>query len=96
MRHLRLIALTGALAAGLAGCGSDVEALRGEDAPAITAPGTTIPYENGGADGSGADGVEKARDRGGIAAGHDTKEPGTDQDADTELSPPRNAQEQGQ
>ena len=94
MRHLPRAAIALALAAALSGCGEDTEPIRGEDAPAITAPGTTIPYENGGADGSGADGSEQSRDRGGIAAGHDTKEPGTDVDADTEFSPPRNEQEQ--
>ena len=94
MRHIALSALV--VAALAAGCGGDTKPIRGEDAPAITSPGTTIPYENGGADGSGADGREASAERGGVAAGHDTKEPGTDVDADTQLSPPRNAQEQGQ
>jgi hypothetical protein len=59
-----------AAAALAAGCG-DVKAINGDDAPAVTAPGTTIPYEDGGADGSGADGSAKPDPRGGIAAGHD-------------------------
>ena len=98
MRHLpaTAIALAIAAAAPLAGCGDEAEPIRGEEAPAITAPGTTFPYENGGADGSGADGREQPDPRGGIAAGHDTTEPGTDVDADTEFSPPRNEQEQEQ
>ena len=96
MRHIALTVVVAALAAPAAGCGEEVEPLRGEDAPAITSPGTTIPYENGGADGSGADGREANADRGGVAAGHDTKEPGTDVDADTQLSPPRNETEQEQ
>jgi hypothetical protein len=95
VRRLGTTAIALALAAGgLAGCGEDVDPVRGDDAPAITAPGTTIPYESGGADGSGADGSEQTNPRGGIAAGPDTKEPGTDVDADTEFSPPRNEQEQ--
>lgn len=66
------------LAAGsVSGCDSgevpDVPIER--DAPAVTSPGTTIPYERGGADGSGADGNPGRRDperRGGVAAGPDS------------------------
>lgn len=64
------------IATGLAACGEEVEDRAVErDTPAITSPGTTIPYENGGGDGSGADGSEKANPRGGIAAGGDTPAP---------------------
>jgi hypothetical protein len=88
MRHRVVTALVlGASVA--AGCGESVEAQRGDDAPAITAPGTTIPYESGGADGSGSDGSEAVDDRGGIAAGPDSREPGEDQGADDEFKPPR-------
>ena len=59
----------------LAGCGgSDPNPPIERDAEAVTSPGTTIPYELGGADGSGADGDPGTRDpekRGGIAAGPD-------------------------
>jgi hypothetical protein len=75
MRHLPVTALVVA-ALAFAGCGEDVEPIPGADAPAITSPGTTIPFENGGADGSGADGTDATRDRGGVAAGHDSNEPG--------------------
>jgi hypothetical protein len=92
--HAAIALVLAAAAAPLSGCGDEPEPIRGEEAPAITSPGTTIPYENGGADGSGADGSEQTNDRGGIAGGRDTKEPGTDVDADKELSPPRNEQEQ--
>ena len=67
----------------LAGCGEEVPDLPVERAtPAVTAP-TGAPYENGGADGSGADGSEESNRRGGIAAGADNKaleeEPGSDE-----------------
>jgi hypothetical protein len=94
MRRLPVTAIALVLAAAFAGCGEEIEPVSGEGAPAITSPGTTIPYENGGADGSGADGSERTAARGGIAAGHDTKEPGTDVDADNEFAPPRNESEQ--
>jgi hypothetical protein len=72
--RLALVALT--IALPLAACGEEVEDRAVErDTPAITSPGTTIPYENGGGDGSGADGSEKANPRGGIAAGGDTPAP---------------------
>jgi hypothetical protein len=54
-----------------AGCGGDVKPISGRDAPAITSPGTTIPYEDGGADGSGSDGRREEESRGGVAAGRD-------------------------
>jgi hypothetical protein len=74
-----------AAAALLAGCGGDERPTTGAspgDAPAITSPGTGSEYENGGADGSGADGTEEASDRGGIAAGPDTPAPGDRPGAD--------------
>ena len=81
------------LAVPALGCGSSVEPISGADAPAITSPGTTIPYESGGADGSGADGREKADGRGGIAAGHDTPAPGDRDGADSEIGPPATAEQ---
>lgn len=60
-----------ALTTVAAGCGDDVEPVSGNDAPAMTAPGTTIPYENGGGDGSGADGRVDEAATGGIAGGRD-------------------------
>ena len=74
MRPLLLpLLITASLAAA---CGEDVEDRAVErDTPAITSPGTDIPYESGGGDGSGADGSEKSNDRGGIAAGPDTPAP---------------------
>ena len=92
MRRLPVLALL-ALALPAAGCGGGVEPIRDTAAPAITAPGTTIPYETGGADGSGADGVEKADGRGGIAAGHDTPAPGDRKGADSEIGPPATAEQ---
>ena len=72
--RLALVVLT--IATSLAACSEEVEDRAVErDTPAITSPGTTIPYENGGGDGSGADGSEKAQPRGGIAAGPDTPAP---------------------
>lgn len=66
-------------AAGLlAGCGSEEASVPVDrDAPAVTSPGTDIPYEAGGADGSGADGNSGDDDReprGGIAAGPDASD----------------------
>ena len=58
----------------LAGCGEDVPDRAVErDTPAVTSPGTGLAYENGGGDGSGADGSENSNPRGGIAAGPDNK-----------------------
>ena len=55
-----------------AGCGdSGVDPVAGDDAPAITAPGTTEPYEAGGADGSGGDGTDERSERGGEGASAD-------------------------
>ena len=62
-------------AAFLAGCGDEREPIIEHDTRAITAPGTTDPYETGGADGSGADGRPGSKDpqqRGGIGAGPDS------------------------
>jgi hypothetical protein len=70
---MRVIALAAAVAACTfaAGCGEEVDPIPAGDAPAITSPGTTIPYESGGGDGSGADGRREREERGGVAAGHD-------------------------
>lgn len=61
--------------AGLAGCGASVP-----DREVVRAtPGVTVggrPYQDGGADGSGADGKNITAPRGGIAGGPDSKEPG--------------------
>ena len=90
MRHSNVLALLALCAAALlAGCGDKAEAIRGDDAPAITAPNTTIPYESGGADGSGADGSERDDGRGGVAAGPDTVEPGDNPGGDEIIKPPR-------
>ena len=67
------------LAAGaLAGCGSEETSMPIErDTPAITSPDTGLPYETGGADGSGADGNSGDVDReprGGVAAGPDSSD----------------------
>ena len=91
MRQLSLIALA---VVALAGCGEDIEPIRGGAAPAVTSPGTTNAYETGGADGSGADGRETASPRGGVGGGHDSREPGTDPGADNRFSPPRGKQDQ--
>jgi hypothetical protein len=64
-----------ALVLGLAGCGNDVEPIAEPVGPAVTSPGTTIPFENGGADGSGSDGRIEREDSGGVAAGHDAGTP---------------------
>jgi hypothetical protein len=53
------------------GCGEEVERIPAGDAPAVTSPGTTIPYEDGGGDGSGSDGSREKEPRGGVAAGPD-------------------------
>ena len=73
-----------ALLAG--GCGDEEPKPSSGGAPAIT---VEQAYELGGADGSGADGKEEKADRGGIAAGPDTKEPGDKPDGDSEFKPPR-------
>ncbi len=74
--------LAAALAAAvLAGCGgsdsteNDPPVQR--EGNAVTSPDTSIPYETGGADGSGADGNPGDEDpeaRGGIAAGNDASD----------------------
>lgn len=58
-------------AATAAGCGDEADPVSGADAPVVTSPGTTIPYEAGGADGSGGDGRSGDAQRGGVAAGPD-------------------------
>ena len=76
VRNMRLLPILAAVALTATACGDDVEDRAVErDTPAITSPGTTIPYEAGGGDGSGADGSEKAQPRGGVAAGPDTPAP---------------------
>lgn len=81
------------LAAGaIAGCGGEDETATQAspgDVPALTTPNSGREYENGGADGSGADGREEPEQRGGIAAGADTREPGDSEGADTQFKPPR-------
>jgi hypothetical protein len=58
----------------LAGCGDDVpDRPVDRGTPAVTTGG--MAYENGGADGSGADGRESPNARGGIAGGPDDKSP---------------------
>ena len=72
---MRFIAVAAVVAActGAAGCGGeDVEPIPAQNAPAVTAPNTEIPYEAGGADGSGSDGERKREERGGVAAGKDS------------------------
>jgi hypothetical protein len=72
--RVALVLLT--IATSLAACGEGVEDRAVErDTPAVTAPGTTIPYEVGGGDGSGADGSAQPNPRGGIAAGPDNPAP---------------------
>jgi hypothetical protein len=61
-----------ALALPFTACGGDVDPVSDPRGPAVTSPGTTIPYEAGGADGSGADGRTEAEERGGVAAGPDS------------------------
>jgi hypothetical protein len=70
---MRVIALVAAAAACTfaTGCGEKVDPIPARNAPAVTAPDTTIPYEAGGGDGSGADGRRERERRGGVAAGHD-------------------------
>lgn len=73
---MRSALLVLSIATFAAACGEEIEDRAVErDTPAITSPGTTIPYENGGGDGSGADGSEKANERGGVGAGPDTPAP---------------------
>jgi hypothetical protein len=88
-RHVLAAFLAAALLG--AGCGEgDTEPTSG-GAPAITTGDE--PYENGAADGSGADGEEEKADRGGIAAGPDNKEPGDRPFGDPEQQPPRSAED---
>ncbi len=70
-------------AALLAGCGGSSSSSSENDPPvqregiAITSPDTSVPYETGGRDGSGADGNPGDEDpeaRGGIAAGPDASD----------------------
>ena len=93
MLHRRvLLSLLAAGALAGAGCGGDekttTEASPGPQ-PGVTTPESDKQYENGGADGSGADGSESATPRGGIAAGPDSPSPGDREGADSQFSPPR-------
>ena len=72
MKALPLLAVVLVAALPAAGCGADDDPISGSDAPAITSPGTTLPYETGGADGSGSDGRKADDDRGGTAGGRDS------------------------
>jgi hypothetical protein len=55
-----------------AGCGGEqVDPIPAGEVPGVTAPGTALPYENGGADGSGSDGRKEPESKGGVAAGRD-------------------------
>lgn len=83
-RHLVAALLAVALLA--AGCGEGDPEPSSGGAPAVTSGSA---YELGGADGSGADGLEEDAARGGIAAGPDTKEPGDQPFGDSEQKPPR-------
>jgi hypothetical protein len=83
-RHFSAVLVAIALLA--AGCGSEDPEPSSGGAPAVTSGGA---YELGGADGSGADGLEEDAPRGGIAAGPDTREPGDRPDGDSEFKPPR-------
>lgn len=72
---MRVIAVAAVVAActGAVGCGGeDVEPIPASNAPSVTSPNTDIPYESGGADGSGSDGERKRERRGGVAAGPDS------------------------
>lgn len=88
-----LVPVLALAALAVAGCGGEdtktvTEASPG-DQPGLTTPNTGREYENGGADGSGADGTESPESRGGIAAGPDSPDPGDDEGADSQFSPPR-------
>jgi hypothetical protein len=83
-----------ALALAAAGCGGDDDTRTDTNPSAGAEPGITDretgrSYESGGADGSGADGLESPEDRGGIAAGPDSPDPGESEGADEQFSPPR-------
>ena len=86
--HRLLTALAASAALTVSACGSEKPKVSEGGAPAITTPSGDV-YENGGSDGSGADGYERKERRGGIVAGSDSPEPGDSQGADTEFSPPR-------
>ena len=66
------LALLAVAAAAAAGWGNGVKPINGDNAPAVTSPGTTIPYESGGADGAGGAGRVVRNPRGGVAAGQDS------------------------
>ena len=70
-RSLAVLAAVSALTVA-SGCGQGADPIDAGDVPAITSPGTTIPYESGGADGSGSDGRKADERRGGVAAGPDS------------------------
>ncbi|HEX8123107.1 MAG TPA: hypothetical protein VF549_17785 [Solirubrobacteraceae bacterium] len=85
-RHLLAAAAVLCLALLAGGCGKKDPEPSSGGAPAVT---SGLPYELGGADGSGADGKETDAARGGIAAGPDTKEPGDQDFGDGVQAPPR-------
>lgn len=77
--------------AALAGCGQSVpDRPVNRDIPGVVVGGRQ--YENGGADGSGADGKEVDAPRGGIAAGPDNREPGESKLGDESTKPPASDQ----
>ena len=81
MRRFTLSLLV--LAAFAVGCGEDVpDRPADRNTPGITVGGSS--YESGGGDGSGADGSAKQNPRGGVAAGPDSPEPGSDVDVPTD------------
>ena len=84
-RHL-LAAMIAAVALGVGGCGSEDPEPSEGGAPAVTVG--DVPYEDGGADGSGADGTEEAAPRGGIGGGPDTPSPIDRPDGDIQPEQP--------
>ena len=90
-RHVLAALLSAAALA--AGCGEEEPEPSSGGAPAVT---SGEAYELGGADGSGADGLEERAPRGGVAAGPDTREPGDREYCDSEFKPPRDAGDPGE
>jgi hypothetical protein len=88
----RPLAALAALAFVAAGCGENEVDKRSElpaEGPAVTTPNTGVPYEDGGGDGSGADGVEARDRRGGVAASPDSRNPDERPGGDPGFNPPR-------
>ncbi len=88
-RHLTAAVLA-VLALSVSACAEEQPKVTEGGAPAITTPSGDA-YQNGGSDGSGADGYERRESRGGIVAGGDSPEPGDSPGADTEFKPPRSS-----